>query len=95
MAGDGGTSDAGEGAAQDHFEGIPLDHGANEVVPQVVEDGAGHFGSQGPFLMTGAESSFLQREDQPWLVQTGRLASGGGDQRQGPVGGIFSGHRGF
>ena len=95
MAGNRGASNPGEGAAQDHFQGIPLDHGANEVIPQIMKDGAGDFGSQWPFLMTGAEGGFFQGQDQPWLVQTGGLASRGGDQRQRPIYGIFSGHRGF
>ena len=95
MAGDCGAPDSGEGAAQDHFQGIPLDHGANEVIPQIMKDGAGDFGSQWPFLMTSAEGGFFQGQDQPGFVQTSGLASGGGDQRQRPICSIFSGHRGF
>jgi hypothetical protein len=45
--------------------------------------------------VAGPEGRFFQGENQPGFVETGGLASGGGDQRQGPEGGFFSGHRGF
>jgi len=95
MAGNGGATDACEGAAQDHLEGIAFDDWADEVVPKVVEDGLGHLRSQGPFPVTGAGGGFFQGEDQPQLVEPGGLDSGGGDQGQGPGRSCFSGHRGF
>ena len=95
VAGDGGATDAGEGAAEDHLEGIPLDDGADEIVSQVVEDGAGDFGGEGPLLVAGAGGGLFEGGDQPRFFETGGLDSGSGDQGQGPRGIFFSGHRGF
>ena len=95
VAGNGGAADAGEGTAQDHFQGVALDHRANEIMPEVVENGTRHFRSKRPFLVPGMAGGFFQGQDQPRLVETGGLDSGGGDQGQGPGEGFFSGHRGF
>ena len=95
MAGDGGATDAGQGAAQNHFQGVSFNDGTDEVISQVMQDGPGDFRSQRPLLVTGTVGGFLQGEDQPGLVQTGGLDSGGGDQGQGALGLFFSGHRGF
>jgi hypothetical protein len=95
MAGNGGATDPGEGTAQDHFQGIAFDDRADEVVPEVVQDGAGHFRGQSPFPVAGPGGGFFQGENQPRFVKTGGLDSGGGDQGQGPGEEFFSGHRGF
>jgi len=95
MAGNGGATDASEGAPENHFEGVPFNNRADEVVPEVMEDGLGHLRGEGPFPVTGTRGGFFQGENQPRLVETGGLDSGGGDQGQGPGEGFFSGHRGF
>jgi hypothetical protein len=95
MAGDSRATDAGEGAAQDHFKGVALDDGADEIVPKIMENGPGDFLGQGPLLVAGAGGGLFQGKNQPRLVQAGGLDSGGGDQRQRPREGFFSGHRGF
>ena len=95
MTGNGGATDPGEGAAENHFQGVTLDDGPDEIMLQVVQDGPGYFRGQRPFAVTGAESGFFQGKYQPWLVETGRLDSGGGDQGQRPREDFFSGHRGF
>ena len=84
VTGDGRAADAREGTAEDHFQSIPLDDRADEVVPKIVENGAGDFRGEGPFLMAGPGRGFFQGKDQPRLVQTGGLDSGGGDQGQRP-----------
>ena len=68
MAGNAGASNTSEGATEDEFEGGAFDIRAGEVVAQVVENGAGDIGGEGPLFVACADGSLLEGEDQPCLV---------------------------
>ena len=95
MAGNAGASNTSEGATEDEFEGGAFDIRAGEVVAQVVENGAGDIGGEGPLFVACADGSLLEGEDQPCLVETSRRSPWDGYQGQGFEDGCFSGHRDF
>jgi len=68
VAGDCRATDARQGATKDEFEGLAFDFRTTEVVAEVVEDGTGDFGGQGPCFVPGKSGSFLDRKDEPVLA---------------------------
>jgi hypothetical protein len=68
VAGDRGATDARQGATKDEFESLPFDFRTTEVVAEVVEDGTGDFGGQGPCFVPGKSGSFLDGEYEPVLA---------------------------
>jgi hypothetical protein len=95
MAGNGGASNASEGAAENEFEGSTFDIGAGEVVAQVVKNGAGDISGKGPLFVACADGGLLKGENQPGLIETSRGSTWDSHQRQGFEDGIFSEHRDF
>ncbi len=68
MAGDCGATDARQGTTKDEFESLAFDFRTTEVVAEVVEDGTGDFGGQGPCIVPGKSGGFLDGEDEPVLA---------------------------
>ena len=68
MAGDRGATDARQGATKDEFESLAFDFRTTEVVAEVVEDGTGDFGGEGPCVVPGKSGSFLDGKDEPVLA---------------------------
>ncbi len=95
MAGDGRTTDPGEGPAKDEFEGFTFDFRALEVMAQIVKNGLGDLGSEGPSKVAGLASSFFDRKDEPVLTEACRGAPGDNHEGKSVGDGFFSGHRDF
>ena len=68
MAGDCGATDARQGATKDEFESLAFDFRTTEVVAEVVEDGTGDFGGQGPCIVPCKSGGFLDGKDEPVLA---------------------------
>ena len=95
MAGDGGTTDPGEGPAQYEFEGFTFDFRALEVMSQIVKNGLSDFGSKGPSKVAGLAGSFFDRKDEPVFAEACRRAPGDNHEGKRVGDGFFSGHRDF
>ena len=95
MAGDGRTTDPGEGPAQYEFEGFTFDFRALEVMSQIVKNGLGDLGSEGPSEVSGLAGGFFDREDEPVFAEACRRAPGDNHEGKSVGDGFLSGHRDF
>ena len=95
VASNGGAADTGKGATEDKFEGFSFDSGLSKVMLEVVEDGTGDLGGEGPCGVASLGGRFFDGQDEPVFAEARRGASWNGDQRKGDGDGFFSGHLSF
>jgi hypothetical protein len=95
MAGDGGATNSSEGTAQDEFEGFTFDFRTLEVVSEIVKNGLGDLGGEGPSEVSGLAGGFFDREDEPIFAKACRRAPGDNHEGKSVGDGFFSGHRDF
>ena len=95
VAGDGGATDSGKGTAQDEFEGFTFNFRALEVMSQIVKNGLGDLGSEGPSEVSGLAGGFFDREDEPVFAEACRRAPGDNHEGKSVGDGFLSGHRDF